>query len=103
MSQIDQLKNAPTLREIMSPEGVEEKVKRETTFRITETQGAKFRIYVKEGNNLKAVSVVDDMAKALQEMGRVMMLMGAMLDNPEATIEILIQSARKKNRGTGNG
>lgn len=78
--------------EILSPEGVEERVVFETGYRITMTGGGKHRIYLLTNDRPpQPIKVVDTKDQAMKELGYHSMLMGAMINDPKAAIEALFQ------------
>lgn len=82
--------NPNELNEIISPEGVEERVELEETFRMTMTQGGKFRVYhIREGQT-NSVGIYDTREAARKFLGEGMMVFGAMLADPKKTIQLII-------------
>lgn len=86
------------LREIISPEGVEERVIREAIFRVTMTGGGKFRGYVIQDGKVIPREVYDTKEKAFENIGGDMILMGGLLSNLKRTVEILMQAMKKDGK-----
>lgn len=78
-------------REIMSEEGVEERVKSETTLRITLTGGGKYRLYFVDGDERPiTVCVVDSLEAATKERAKMMVFTGSMQLNPQRTLDVFL-------------
>ena len=91
--------NEPTEHEeILSPEGVEERVVRRIEFVITNTLGGKFRIYQSIGKKREPVSVHDTQPEAEKAAAQMIALAGHMLIDPKGTITKILDGA---GRGKG--
>lgn len=83
--------------EIVSPEGVEERVIEEFVFRITMTGGGKFRLYLPVGDGrIDATQIYDDEEKAKKEIGGAMMMFGGLLHSPKEVTGMLIKSLKRQ-------
>lgn len=89
------LKDAKPLGEMISPEGVEEKIIQETSFIVTQTQGGKFRSYVKQRGELKPVFIEDSKEKAFKRIGEGMIVMGGLITDPERMIKTMLDGMKK--------
>lgn len=95
MSKEDTLDNI-----VMSPEGVEERIEGEITFRTVLTQGGRYRIYVINDGNVKSSHVCkegQDRKQADKEVGEQMMLLGALFSDPERTIKMLLKGSKDES------
>ena len=81
-------------REILSPEGVKERVEQEFTFRITLTGGGKYRVYHVSDGKTQPMHTYDTMARAVKDMAAGMVLHGSMLHDPKRTIERVLKSLK---------
>lgn len=65
MDLFDQLAGNRTLKEHISPEGVEEKILHEELFLVTQTQGGKLRAYVVIDGKQNSLGVGDSAAEVI--------------------------------------
>ncbi len=88
-----------TKTEVISPEGVEEQLVEEFTFRITLTLGGKYRTYVKLSEKSKWYSegISDTKKEAEKNLGMHMAVAGNMMIDANKTIEKLISYMIKIN------
>lgn len=93
-------------REIISPEGVEERVEYEITFRLTLTGGGKYRTYIisedrerHAGGEVESAGVFATEAEALKRLGSSMIVAGSMIVDPVKTIERLVLGLHKPPHG----
>ncbi len=77
--------------DILSPEGIEERLKREVTLQITLTQGGKYRIYGIINGDRKTINLCDTYEDAQVRMGEAAILLGSLLRDPKGTIETLVR------------
>lgn len=82
-------------REVLSPEGVEERIEIEETFRITLTIGGKFRVYLVHNGKADSIGVVDDLKRAKEQMGMAMLVSGGLITDPMKTIDHLLKGFDK--------
>ena len=82
--------------DILSPEGVEERVKLEMTYLVTLTQGGKYRLYYTKNGERIAGGVHDTIEGAYEAIGMRMGVIGALLNDPKGTIEMMMKSLGKK-------
>lgn len=86
--------------EILSPEGVEEKLIERWTFEITLTGGGKYRLYeCKDGKDRHSGHIVGTLKEARKSQARTMIMLGMLVDDPKATIDMLFKSLENKNGG----
>lgn len=85
-------------REILSPEGVEERVEKEFIFRVTLTGGGKYRVYMIQNGAVSSHGVYDTLKKAEEAMNRGMFVLGSLFLDPKATIEALFEKEGKKDK-----
>ena len=88
-------------RDIISPEGLDERVEFEHTFRVTLTQGGKFRTYDISDTRTKSDSIHDTKDEAMKSIGFSMAMLGSLLIDPKRTIEIVLNSFKTKEAGDG--
>ena len=89
--------NQPAAREVISPEGVEERVEIEEGFRMTLTGGGKYRIYHLHSSGVaRAMETYDNKEAATKAMGEMMGIFGMLMADPKRTMEALL-SGRKKD------
>ncbi len=69
--------------EVLSPEGVEERIEFEIIFRLTLTQGGKVRLYVVEGGETRSIAVFENKERAMKKLGVLVALKGAMIVDPK--------------------
>lgn len=82
--------------EIMSPEGVEEKIVYKELLWITLTGGGKFRVYaLGSGDRLTSIGVFDDLDKAKEILAQAMMLAAGLMLDPERTIKTLLSGLKR--------
>lgn len=83
---------------IISPEGTEERIEQEDIFRITLTQGGKFRLYhiIMRGGKRKesAISVHDNKDEAKKSLASGMMIHGGLELDPKNTIAMLLKNLK---------
>lgn len=86
-----------TPREIISPEGLDERVVHEETFRITLTQGGKYRVY-HVGNSGKAIpmGIHEALEPAKKDMGMGMTIVGALEVDAKRTLDAIFDILKKK-------
>lgn len=95
---------AKEMREIVSPEGVEERVVKEAVIRITLTGGGRFRVYADTWDGEASryhdstVGVFDDQKSAEKAAGEHMILLGGMIARPQETIALLIDAMKNERR-----
>lgn len=81
---------------IVSPEGLDEIIKREITFRITLTQGEKYRTYImSDGKPDQAGKSFSTMKEAEKDVGITMAMFGGLMADPKGMIEVLMGSLKK--------
>lgn len=73
-------------KEVISPEGVEERLLEEIKFELTMTQGGKFRFYYSTKGVRQPGGVFDTKEEAQQRFYESIMVMGAFFLNPKETI-----------------
>lgn len=78
-------------REVISPEGVEERLIEEFVFRITLTGGGKYRVYGPGGKETRTMGVYDTLAEAKKDAGYGMLILGGLIRDPEKTLDILLK------------
>ena len=88
----DILAGAEKLREILSPEGVEEQVVFESTTRVTRTLGGKFRTYTLDGDSKGHDRSFANKDEAMRDAGMSLMVLGGLLADPKGTIDLLLAS-----------
>ena len=87
--------------ELISPEGVEEKVIHKEEYIITLTGGGKYRLYTEStGNKRQDLGVVDELGKAKENLGQVMMVAAGLILDPEGTIKAIIGGMKNRDRPT---
>lgn len=77
--------------EILSPEGVEERVVRRFECIITNTQGGKFRVYQNSGKKREPISVHDTQPEAEEVAAQLIAMSGHMLIDPKGTIMKILE------------
>lgn len=83
--------------QFISPEGVEEEIVTEFTFRITKTQGGKFRTYQGSTTHGKGPSTsYDNRIKANKALGTIMTILGSSLIDPVDTAKFLVEQLAKE-------
>lgn len=95
---MDENKTKESKTEVISPEGVEEQLITEFSFRVTHTLGGKFRAYVKfsEKSQWESVGITDTKEEAEKKMGTHMALTGHMIADPMKTMEKVIEGIMNK-------
>lgn len=88
------MSTATEQREVVSPEGVEERLVEETTFRITLTGGGKYRCYHGSDSKLTSVGVHDTIEEAQKSCASGMIMVGGLTLHPEKVIDAIF-----RNRG----
>lgn len=73
--------------DIISPEGVDERVKDEFTARVTLTQGGKYRTYGVIGDEVQSKGVFDTLEEAQKSMAAGLILFGSFMRDPEGTVK----------------
>ena len=84
--------------EILSPEGIEEKVEKEFRFLITLTGGGKYRTYTSDGDEIKPIGIHDTMEDAKKDVGFGMVFTGGMLVDPKKTVEGMLDMLKKSKQ-----
>jgi hypothetical protein len=79
--------------EIISPEGVEERLVEEWLFRITLTGGGKYRVYSGSTAKPLPMDVHETLKLAREDLARGMALHGALVLHPEKILDILLKSS----------
>lgn len=82
---------APEQREVISPEGVEERLVEEFVFRITLTGGGKYRVYGPGGKADRTMGIYGTLDEAKKDAGYGMPIFGGLIRDPEKTIDILLK------------
>ena len=84
------------LREIISPEGIPEKVMHHFQYLLTKTEGGKFRIYSIdfEGKYSPMHEVFDTLEEGRETLGMIIAAMGGLLVNPKETISALMEGLK---------
>lgn len=82
------------LVEIISPEGVEERLIEEIIFRVTMTGGGKFRLYGGEQNALRTLEICETEELAKTNIGKYMTLLGSLRFDPNGTLDMITQALR---------
>lgn len=91
------MKPAAEPREIISPEGVEERLVKELIVRITLTGGGKYRVYMivesaeKGGLDIHPSSIHDTKDAAEKKAGGMMMVFGGMIIDPVNTLRTVLR------------
>lgn len=85
---------------VISPEGAEEKLIRETIFRITLTQGGLYRLYSihtdEDGEpKTQPISLHKSLPDAKKHIAQAMTMIGSLELDPRGTIDALLASIRK--------
>ena len=79
--------------EILSPEGVEERVVKRFECMITNTLGGKFRVYQSSGKKREPISIHDTQPEAEEAAAHFIAMSGHMLIDPKGTVlKILLRS-----------
>lgn len=82
-----------SINEMISPEGVEEKILFEERIRVTQTMGGKFRLYVQSIKHGKASPwwsnplVFDNEKDARIEQGHSLIILGGLISDPALTLK----------------
>lgn len=85
-------KDAADLKIHVSPEGVDEKIVKEDTFLITQTEGGKYRLY----NAGRAIDIADTLTEIEKKIHGAMMLKGSVGLDPKRTFQALFGSPNRK-------
>ena len=92
--------NEDLIREVVSPEGVEEQLVEEVVFQVTRTLGGKYRTYVKRQNGSQVVPdhirVHDDRDSATKCVGEEMAILGMVMNDPKGTMDRILEGLKKK-------
>lgn len=93
-------------KEIISPEGIEEQVVIEQTYRITLTQGGKYRTYlIMLGNIEESMGTDNTLEEARKHMAMGMTIYAGLILNPKLIIDTLLKELKEdkeKSSGTNN-
>lgn len=81
--------------DVMSPEGLEERVKQTNTYEITLTQGGKYRGYAIDGNRRTALGISDTFDDAKKKLAMHMGLMASMVVDPKKTLDLVFSMMGK--------
>lgn len=81
-------------REVLSPEGVEERVMLEAVVRVTLTGGGRYRIYAGDTEHLTTLGVVESEEVAARRAALAMVTWGMFRIDPKAVIESLIDDLK---------
>lgn len=81
--------------EIISPEGVEERLVFETGIRITLTGGGKYRVYSIGSTGTHSHNVYDNWAEAYTYAVKGLGIVSCMLFDPEGTIAEMLKTGKK--------
>ena len=88
------------LREILSPEGVEERIVSERVYQITLTQGAKYRVYfINDGERNPVARIFETKEEAEKDLAKSMLLMASLEIDPQRTIEVILKDLKKQPKG----
>lgn len=79
--------DAKELKELVSPEGLTEKIIKEFSVQVTQTQGGKFRIYF---NDKPTPMVKDTKEEAFEEFKRLLSMMRSFEIDPRGTFNTVI-------------
>lgn len=83
-------------REVISPEGIEERVVHEEAYRITLTGGGKYRVYHQGGDGKwHSMRSHDSKDEAIKDMGTGMLITGGLHADPKKTLDLLLGSFEK--------
>lgn len=84
--------NETKQREIVSPEGIEERVVNELVGRITLTGGGKYRIYIgiSEPEEMRSIAVADTEDEAKKKLGGALMMWGGLLVDPKRALAAIL-------------
>lgn len=86
----------------VGPEGLEEAIQLEWAFRVTLTQGERYRIYVKSigrgarGEYEPQSKCYVDFTDAKKQMGELMSFVGLFVSDPKKTVELMIKGFEKR-------
>ena len=86
---------------VISPEGAEEKLTEETIFRITLTQGGKYRVYMTKDDekgkpDTSSMGLFDTLKAAQDHEAHGMAITGSLVMDRKGTIDALLGSLRPK-------
>lgn len=83
-------------KELMSPEGIEETIIAASTVLVTLTQGGKYRTYLLgRCDHVHSTGVYADEKQALEQMGMLCSIEGAMILEPSMMREVALARLRK--------
>lgn len=84
--------------EIVSPEGVEERVLMQYGFRVTLTGGGKYRIYAKgeSEKDWRSLEIHSTIEEAKQALGRFVMFTGLLLTDPNEAMKTIVEAIKNK-------
>lgn len=82
-------------REIISPEGVEERVIEEQGVRVTLTGWGKYRVYLTSSDKVTSVRILDTKEEARKEAGMLLAVVGGFLSDPARMIDALLGGIAK--------
>lgn len=83
-------------KEVISPEGVEERLVKEVSFTITLTGGGKYRTYQATDGRRMSLSVQNTEAEAKDDIALAMGLMGMFLHDPKGAMQTIKDSLKKR-------
>ena len=94
------MSDADYIEEIIGPEGIEERLIEEISFRVTMTQGGKFRVYMgtrqKDGSfDWTSKEVCNTKEEAGKSIGLGMIIFGSLRRDPETTINAMLKGFKK--------
>ena len=85
--------------EVLSPEGVEERVVFEEGFRITLTGGGKHRVYhLQRGKEPEAMTICDTLEEAKKHLAKMFAIKGMLTIDPKRTIDALFSGMRDEDQ-----
>lgn len=77
--------------DVMSPEGVEERIKSSVGAYVTLTGGGKYRAYITTDGKITSISVHDTVEEARKATTLILMAFSMFQIDPEATIKALLK------------
>lgn len=84
------------LGEIISPEGVEERLKSHLSFSITLTGGGKYRVYVERNGERSTVAITNTWKEAEEAVTFAVIGTACFMNYPKAMLETVLQKLREK-------
>lgn len=81
-------------REVMSPEGVEERVVHDGGFRITLTCGGKYRVYRLENGRAVPLGLDDSLEGAKKSIAKMAILEGMLVVDPEQCSRMILRAMK---------